>query len=92
VHFSLFPPNADLAPVAKWSRQRPDIVAVGGHDVLLVDFVKAMAATGNTPKAIIELRDHRCLLRAGARPPSRRLMGISVWFRVFQGRPVRLGR
>src|SRR6478752_3652607 len=55
VHFSLFPPNADLAPVAQVvAAQKPDIVAVGGHDVLLVDFVRAMAATGYTPKAIIE--------------------------------------
>ena len=40
------------------------------------------------------LRDHRCLLRAGARPPSRRRdgdLGV-VADRVFQGRPVRLGR
>ena len=55
VHYGLFPPNADLAPVAgAVAAQKPDIVAVGGHDVLLVDFVKAMAATGYTPKAIIE--------------------------------------
>ncbi|MGH3360573.1 MAG: ABC transporter substrate-binding protein, partial [Nocardioidaceae bacterium] len=55
VHYSLFPPNADLAPVADVvAAEEPDIVAVGGHDVLLVDFVKAMASTGFTPKAIIE--------------------------------------
>ncbi len=55
MHYVLFPPNADLAPVAvAVAAQKPDIVAVGGHDVLLVDFVKAMAATGYTPKAIIE--------------------------------------
>ena len=81
VHFSLFPPNADLAPVANVvAAQRPDIVAVGGHDVLLVDFVKAMAATGNTPKAIIEhygITDASFSKALGRRADG--VMGISVW-------------
>ena len=81
VHFSLFPPNADLAPVANVvAAQRPDIVAVGGHDVLLVDFVKAMAATGYTPKAIIEhygITDASFSKALGRRADG--VMGISVW-------------
>ena len=81
VHFSLFPPNADLAPVAGVvAAQRPDIVAVGGHDVLLVDFVKAMAATGYTPKAIIEhygITDASFAKALGRRADG--VMGISVW-------------
>jgi branched-chain amino acid transport system substrate-binding protein len=81
VHFSLFPPNADLAPVAQVvAAQRPDIVAVGGHDVLLVDFVNAMAATGYTPKAIIEhygITDASFAQALGRRADG--VMGISVW-------------
>jgi branched-chain amino acid transport system substrate-binding protein len=80
-HFSLFPPNADLAPVANVvAAQRPDIVAVGGHDVLLVDFVNAMAATGYTPKAIIEhygITDASFSKALGRRADG--VMGISVW-------------
>ena len=80
-HFSLFPPNADLAPVANVvAAQRPDIVAVGGHDVLLVDFVNAMAATGYTPKAIIEhygVTDASFAKALGRRADG--VMGISVW-------------
>jgi branched-chain amino acid transport system substrate-binding protein len=81
VHFSLFPPNADLAPVAQVvAAQQPDIVAVGGHDVLLVDFVKAMAATGYTPKAIIEhygITDASFAKALGRQADG--VMGISVW-------------
>ena len=81
MHFSLFPPNADLAPVANVvAAERPDIVAVGGHDVLLVDFVNAMAATGYTPKAIIEhygITDASFAKALGRRADG--VMGISVW-------------
>lgn len=81
VHYSLFPPNADLAPVADVvAAEEPDIVAVGGHDVLLVDFVKAMAATGYTPKAIIEhygVTDASFAKALG--DDSDGVLGISVW-------------
>jgi branched-chain amino acid transport system substrate-binding protein len=81
VHYGLFPPNADLAPVAgAVAAQKPDIVAVGGHDVLLVDFVKAMAATGFTPKAIIEhygITDASFANALGRQADG--VMGISVW-------------
>ena len=81
VHYGLFPPNADLAPVAgAVAAQRPDIVAVGGHDVLLVDFVKAMASTGYTPKAIIEhygITDASFSQALGNQADG--VMGISVW-------------
>ena len=74
-------PNADLAPVAQVvAAQKPDIVAVGGHDVLLVDFVKAMAATGYTPKAIIEhygVTDASFAKALGRQADG--VMGISVW-------------
>lgn len=81
VHYGLFPPNADLAPVAgAIAAQKPDIVAVGGHDVLLVDFVKAMAATGYTPKAIIEhygVTDASFAQALGKQAEG--VLGISVW-------------
>jgi branched-chain amino acid transport system substrate-binding protein len=81
VHYSLFPPNADLAPVAQVvAAQKPDIVAVGGHDVLLVDFVRGMAATGYTPKAIIEhygITDASFAKALGRQADG--VMGISVW-------------
>ena len=81
VHYGLFPPNADLAPVASAvAAQKPDIVAVGGHDILLVDFVKAMAATGYTPKAIIEhygITDASFAQALGRQADG--VMGISVW-------------
>ena len=74
MHFSLFPPNANVV-----AAQRPDIVAVGGHDVLLVDFVNAMAATGYTLKAIIEhygITDASFAKALGRRADG--VMGISV--------------
>ena len=80
-HYSLFPPNADLAPVANVvAGKEPDIVAVGGHDVLLVDFVKAMASTGYTPKAIIEhygITDASFAKALGDNANG--VLGISVW-------------
>lgn len=80
-HYSLFPPNADLAPVANVvAGKEPDIVAVGGHDVLLVDFVKAMASTGYTPKAIIEhygITDASFAKALG--DDANGILGISVW-------------
>src|SRR5690625_3186062 len=55
VYYSLFPKDADLTPVANLiASKSPDIVAVGGHDVLLSDMVKALKASGFTPKALIE--------------------------------------
>lgn len=81
VHYSLFPPDADLTPVANTvAAEEPDIVAVGGHDVLLVDFVKAMASTGYTPKAIIEhygITDASFAKALGDNADG--VMGISVW-------------
>jgi branched-chain amino acid transport system substrate-binding protein len=53
-HNSLFPPSADLSPiVSSIASQNPDIVAVGGHDTILINFVKACKAIGFSPKAII---------------------------------------
>ncbi len=81
VHYSLFPANADLAPIASVvAGKNPDIVAVGGHDVLLVDFVKALKAAEYTPKAIIEhygITDASFAKALGK--DAEGVLGISVW-------------
>lgn len=52
---TLFPPNADLSPViSALAASKPDIVAVGGHDTILINVVKALKAQGFTPKALIQ--------------------------------------
>lgn len=52
---TLFPPDADLTPImSKIAIQKPDIVAVGAHDTILIDAVKALKSQGFTPKALIE--------------------------------------
>jgi branched-chain amino acid transport system substrate-binding protein len=51
---SLFPPAADLSPiVSSIASANPDIVAVGGHDTILINFAKACKAIGFAPKALI---------------------------------------
>ena len=81
VHYSLFPANADLAPIASVvAGKNPDVVAVGGHDVLLVDFVKALKAAQYTPKAIIEhygITDASFAKALGK--DAEGVLGISVW-------------
>ena len=81
VHYSLFPANADLAPIASLvAGKNPDIVAVGGHDVLLVDFVKALKAAQYTPKAIIEhygITDASFAKALGK--DAEGVLGITVW-------------
>lgn len=81
VHYSLFPANADLAPIASVvAGKNPDVVAVGGHDVLLVDFVKALKAAEFTPKAIIEhygITDASFAQALGK--DAEGVLGISVW-------------
>jgi branched-chain amino acid transport system substrate-binding protein len=52
---TLFPPAADLSPViSALAAGNPDIVAVGGHDTILINVVKALKAQGFTPKALIQ--------------------------------------
>jgi branched-chain amino acid transport system substrate-binding protein len=51
---SLFPPDADLTPIiSSVAHKNPDILAVGGHDTVLIDVVKACKSVKWTPKAII---------------------------------------
>ena len=52
---TLFPPDADLTPIiSKVAGQRPDILAVGGHDTILINVVKTCKAQNFTPKALIQ--------------------------------------
>jgi branched-chain amino acid transport system substrate-binding protein len=54
VENSLFPPNADLTPIMSGiASKNPDILAVGGHDTVLIDAVKAAKSVKYSPKAII---------------------------------------
>jgi branched-chain amino acid transport system substrate-binding protein len=54
VENSLFPPDADLTPIISGvAHKNPDILAVGGHDTVLIDVVKACKSAKWTPKAII---------------------------------------
>lgn len=49
-----FPPNADLTPlVSSVAATNPDIVAVGGHEEILINFVRAAKSLNFTPKALI---------------------------------------
>jgi branched-chain amino acid transport system substrate-binding protein len=51
---SLFPPDADLTPIISGvASKRPDILAIGGHDTVLIDAVKAAKSVNFTPKALI---------------------------------------
>ncbi len=52
---TLFPPDADLSPIiSAVAAQRPDILAVGGHDTILINIVKTLKAQNFTPKALIQ--------------------------------------
>lgn len=52
---TLFPPAADLSPIiSAVAAKKPDILAVGGHDTILINVVKALKAQGFTPKALIQ--------------------------------------
>lgn len=49
-----FPPNADLTPiVSSVAATNPDIVAVGGHEEILINFVRAAKSLNFTPRALI---------------------------------------
>jgi branched-chain amino acid transport system substrate-binding protein len=54
VENSLFPPKADLTPIMSGiASKKPDLLAVGGHDTVLIDAVKAAKSVKYMPKAII---------------------------------------
>lgn len=81
VYYTLFPRNADLTPIGNIiASKAPDIVAVGGHDVMLSDAVKALKSAGFTPDALIE---HYGITDAAfvqeLHKDANDVMGISVW-------------
>jgi branched-chain amino acid transport system substrate-binding protein len=52
---TLFPPNADLSPIiSAVAAKKPDIIAVGGHDTILINVVKTLKAQNYMPKALIQ--------------------------------------
>lgn len=52
--FELFPAKADLTPVVtKLRSQNPDIVAVGGHEEVLINMVNTAKSLGFRPKAMV---------------------------------------
>ncbi len=52
---TLFPPNADLSSIiSAVAAEKPDIIAVGGHDTILINVVKTLKAQNFMPKALIQ--------------------------------------
>jgi branched-chain amino acid transport system substrate-binding protein len=52
---TLFPPTADLSPViSAVIADKPDIIAVGGHDTILINVVKTLKAQNYMPKELIQ--------------------------------------
>jgi branched-chain amino acid transport system substrate-binding protein len=52
--FELFPANADLTPIiTNLKADNPDVVAVGGHESIFINFVNTAKALNFRPKAMI---------------------------------------
>ncbi|EPC03690.1 ABC transporter substrate-binding protein [Litchfieldella anticariensis FP35 = DSM 16096] len=52
--FELFPANADLTPiVSNLKSDNPDLVAVGGHEEVLINFINTAKSLNFRPKAIL---------------------------------------
>lgn len=81
VYYTLFPRNADLTPIGNLIAEKsPDIVAVGGHDVMLSNAVKALKGAGFTPDALIEhygVTDPAFVKELNE--DANGVMGITVW-------------
>ena len=53
-HYELIPATADLTPIiSNLAAMNPDLVAVGGHEEVLVNFIRAAKSLNFRPKAII---------------------------------------
>jgi len=80
-YYTLFPRDADLTPVGtRIAAASPDIVAVGGHDIMLVDMVRALKGAGFTPPALIQhygITDPAFV--DALQKDAEGVMGISVW-------------
>jgi branched-chain amino acid transport system substrate-binding protein len=54
VSYDLVPPQADLTPVvSKIASENPDVVAVGAHEEILINFIKASKSLNFRPKAVL---------------------------------------
>jgi branched-chain amino acid transport system substrate-binding protein len=53
-HYELIPAKADLTPIiSNLAAMSPDLVAVGGHEEVLINFIRAAKSLNFRPKAII---------------------------------------
>jgi branched-chain amino acid transport system substrate-binding protein len=53
-HYELIPAKADLTPIiSNLAAMNPDLVAVGGHEEVLINFIRAAKSLNFRPKAII---------------------------------------
>jgi branched-chain amino acid transport system substrate-binding protein len=53
-HYELIPSKADLTPIiSNLASMSPDLVAVGGHEEVLINFIRAAKSLNFRPKAII---------------------------------------
>lgn len=53
-HYELIPSKADLTPIiSNLASMNPDLVAVGGHEEVLLNFIRAAKSLNFRPKAII---------------------------------------
>ena len=79
--YELFPANSDLsAIVSKLKSANPDIVAVGGHESVFINFVKTAQALNYQPKALIMhygVTSAAFIKETGARGNG--ILGVSVW-------------
>ncbi|HKJ95889.1 MAG TPA: ABC transporter substrate-binding protein [Gammaproteobacteria bacterium] len=79
--FQLFPSKADLTPiVSKIKSENPDIVAVGGHEEVLINFVKTANSLNFHPKAIV--MHYGVTAPAFANQlgdPANGVLGLSLW-------------
>ena len=79
--YELFPANSDLsAIVSKLKAANPDIVAVGGHESVFINFVNTAKALNYRPKALIMhygVTSAAFINETGAE--SNGILGVSVW-------------
>ncbi|MFL1454012.1 amino acid ABC transporter substrate-binding protein [Marinobacter sp. GN3S48] len=79
--YELFPANSDLsAIVSKLKSSNPDIVAVGGHEDIFINFVSTAKALNYKPKALIMhygVTSAAFIKETGT--DSNGILGVSVW-------------
>lgn len=79
--YELFPANADLTPiVSKLKADNADIVAVGGHESVFINFVNTAQSLNYRPKALIMhygITSAAFISQLG--PEANGILGVSVW-------------